>query len=140
MDIQNTKCVMIIDEELPMGIISNTAAIMGVTLGKHMPYTVGVDVVDKTGNNHLGIIEFPIPILKGNSELIKELRKKLYQPEFSEFTVVDFSDVAQSCNTYKEFTEKIANVPESGLQYFGVAICGNKKLVNKLTGSLPLLR
>ena len=55
-----------------------------------MPYTVGVDVVDKTGNNHLGIIEFPIPILKGNSELLKRLREKLYQPEFSEFTVADF--------------------------------------------------
>ena len=25
-------------------------------------------------------------------------------------------------------------------QYFGVAVCGAKKKVNKLTGSLPLLR
>lgn len=33
----------------------------------------------------------------------------------------------------------MAQVPESTLQYFGVAVCGAKK-VNKLTGSLPLLR
>ncbi|WP_306701349.1 DUF2000 family protein, partial [Streptobacillus moniliformis] len=32
---------MVIDENLPMGIISNTAAIMGITLGKHAPETVG---------------------------------------------------------------------------------------------------
>jgi len=54
--------------------------------------------------------------------------------------VVDFSDVAQSCKTYDEFIGKIADVPESDLNYFGVAICGNKKQVNKLTGSLPLLQ
>lgn len=140
MDGQNTKCVMVIDENLPLGIITNTAAVMGVTLGKHFPYTVGTDVFDKTGKCHLGIIEFPIPILKGNPEIIKELREKLYQPEFLELTAVDFSDVAQSCKTYDEFIGKIANVPETDLNYFGIAICGNKKQVNKLTGSMPLLR
>lgn len=140
MDGQNTKCVMVIDESLPLGIITNTAAVMGVTLGKHFPDTVGTDVFDKTGKCHLGIIEFPIPILKGNPALIKELREKLYQPEFSELTTVDFSDVAQSCKTYDEFMGKIADVPEVDLNYFGIAICGNKKQVNKLTGSMPLLK
>lgn len=64
MDLQNEKCVMVIDENLPLGIIANTAAIMGITLGKQMPEVVGVDVYDGTGNGHLGIIEFPVPILK----------------------------------------------------------------------------
>lgn len=140
MDEQNTKCVMVIDENLPLGIITNTAAVMGVTLGKQFPQAVGTDVFDKTGNCHLGIIEFPIPILKGNPALIRELREKLYQPEFSGLTVVDFSDVAQSCKTYDEFIGKISDVPEVDLNYFGIAVCGNKKQVNKLTGSMPLLR
>ena len=60
-----------------------------------MPEVVGADVRDESGHTHLGIIEFPVPILRGS--------------------------------------------PESTLQYFGVAVCGAKK-VNKLTGSLPLLR
>lgn len=140
MDGQNTKCVMVIDEQLPLGIITNTAAVMGVTLGKHFPEVVGADVLDKAGKSHLGIIEFPIPILKGNPALIKELRGKLYQPEFSELAVVDFSDVAQSCKTYEEFIGKIRDVPETELNYLGLAICGSKKQVNKLTGSMPLLR
>lgn len=140
METKNSKCVMVIDENLPMGIISNTAAIMGITLGKYAPETVGSDVVDKTGNSHLGIVELPVPILKGNKELIKDLRKKLYSTDFEELTVVDFSDVAQSCNVYDEFIQRIANVAEDELQYFGIAIYGNKKKVNKLTGSMPLLR
>lgn len=44
MDLQNEKCVMVIDENLPLGIIANTAAIMGITLGKRMPQVVGADV------------------------------------------------------------------------------------------------
>jgi hypothetical protein len=54
--------------------------------------------------------------------------------------VVDFSDLAQGCKTNGEFIEKMGHVPESTLQYFWVAICGPKKKVNKLTGSMPLLR
>lgn len=87
---------VVYDEELPRGIIANTAAVMGITLGKAMPEVVGEDVRDESGHTHLGIIEFPVPILRGS--------------------------------------------PESTLQYFGVAVCGAKKKVNKLTGSLPLLR
>ena len=37
----NEKCVMIIDENLPLGIIANTAAIMGITLGKQRHEVVG---------------------------------------------------------------------------------------------------
>lgn len=140
MDLQNEKCVMVIDENLPLGIIANTAAIMGITLGKKMPEVVGADVYDKTGNEHLGIIEFPVPILKGNSDIIKAIREKLYEPDYSDLTVVDFSDLAQSCKTYIEFTLKMKSVSETDLNYFGIAICGTKKKVNKLTGSMALLR
>lgn len=91
MDLQNEKCVMIIEEHLPSGMIANTAAIMGITQGKKLP-------------------------------------------------VVDFSDLAQGCKTYDEFIEKMSGVSESDLNYFGIAICGAKKKVNKLTGSMPLLR
>ena len=140
MDLQNEKCVMVIAENFPLGIIANTAAIMGITLGKKMPEVVGSDVVDKTGNEHLGIIEFPVPILKGNVDSIKAIREKLYEPDFSDLTVVDFSDLAQSCKTYDEFIGKMGTAAETDLNYFGIAICGTKKKINKLTGSMGLLR
>lgn len=131
---------MVIDEHLPLGIIANTAAIMGITLGKTMPEVVGANVTDKTGNEHLGIIEFPVPILKGSTESIKAIREKLYEPDFSDLTVDDFSDLAQGCKAYDEFIEKMKEVSEIELNYFGIAICGEKKKVNKLTGNMALLR
>ncbi len=140
MNVQNEKCVIVLDERLPLGIMANTAAILGITLGKAMPEIVGADVADKTGREHLGIIEFPVPILKGNGESIKAIRERLYEPEFSDVTVVDFSDLAQGCKTYDEFSGKMKDAAEEDLNYFGIAMCGAKKKINKLTGQMPLLR
>ena len=140
MNLQYEKCVMIIDEQLSLGMIANTAAVMGITLGKSIPEVVGNDVYDKTGNKHLGIITFPIPILKGDIQTIKAIRQKLYQSEFSDLIVVDFSDIAQVCKNYVEFISKMQSVTEAELNYIGIAICGTKKKINKLTGNMALLK
>jgi hypothetical protein len=140
MDLQDEKCVMVIDENLPLGIIANTAAVLGITLGQKKPEIVGPDVIDQSSIVHLGIVALPVPILKGNLESIRKLREKLYQSEFNELLVVDFSELAQGCKAYDEFIDKMISVPESDLRYFGIAICGERKKVNKLTGNMSLLR
>lgn len=137
---EERKCVMIVDESLPLGIIANTTAILGNTLGSHYPGAVGKNVLDKNENQHLGIIEIPIPILKGNKELLNNLRDTLYKEEYKDMIVADFSDVAQSCKTYDEYIQKISKVDSNNINYFGIAIYGTKKQVNKLTGSIGLLR
>ena len=97
-------------------------------------------VFDKDQYQHLGIITTPVPILKTTQEKIKEIRQQLYLPDFKDLIVVDFSDVAQRCNIYDEYIEKANQTPGDDFTYYGIAIYGTKKLVNKLTGSLPLLR
>ena len=140
MDIKEIKSVMIIDENLPQGIIANTAAILGITLGKRMPDIVGCDVVNASQRNHLGITGVPIPILKGDADILKRLREDLYDDEFNDLIVIDFSDVAQKCNDYNDYIINASETYEDSYTYYGICICGNKKKINKLTGSMPLLR
>lgn len=140
MNAENEKCVMIVDESLPIGLIANTAAILGITMGMKTPYVVGNDLLDSDGHLHMGIIRFPVPILKGNPQILKTLRAKLFEPQFAKLTVVDFSDLAQRCKTYDEYTREMGNTSETELNYIGIAICGNKNLIGKLTGNLSLLR
>lgn len=140
MDWRNEKCVMVIDQSLPLGIIANTAAILGVTLGRQLPEAVGGDVRDGGGRLHLGIIAFPIPILRADAGRLKALWETLSDPRYAGLTVADFTDFAQSCRTYAEYTAGLPSVPGTDLRCLGLAVCGEKKLVNKLTGSLPLLR
>ena len=44
MSLENEKCVIVMDEGLPLGLIANTAAILGITLGKTLPEVVGAAV------------------------------------------------------------------------------------------------
>lgn len=90
MSLENEKCVIVMDEGLPLGLIANTAAILGITLGKTLPEVVGAAVEDASGQSHLGIIEFPVPILRSTSEAIKVLRERLYLLEFQELTSCGF--------------------------------------------------
>ena len=80
---------MVLDENLPLGLLANTAAILGITLGKHMPEAVGADVLDGSGKAHLGIIMFPVPILRGDAEQIRAIREILYGVDYQDVIVVD---------------------------------------------------
>ena len=134
------KCVMVIDSALPLGLIANTAAMLGISIGKLHPEMIGADVTDATGYVHAGISTYPISMLKGDEQLLRELRLKLFEPEFSGLTAVDFSDVAQKINVYADFVQKSLETPENEHHYYGIALFGDKKKVNRLTGMLPLLR
>ena len=140
MENQDVKCVVVVDDTLPTGIIANTAAILGITLGRYIPEVVGEDVTDSSGSVHKGIIFVPVPILKAGRGAIKALREKLLTPYFNELFVADFSDVAQNCYVYDEYVKKTAATKEEDYIYLGLAIFGNKKKINKLTGNLFLLR
>ena len=134
------KCVMVIDSALPLGLIANTAAMLGISIGKLHPEMIGADVTDATGYVHAGISTYPISMLKGEEQLLRELRLKLFEPEFSGLTAVDFSDVAQKINVYADFVQKSSETPEREHHYYGIALFGDKKKINRLTGMLSLLR
>lgn len=133
------KCVMIIDENLPLGLIANTTAVLAASLGKIDETIIGENVYDLENNIHSGIVTLPISILKGNQELIRDLLKKVNNYD-DEIFIIDFSNLAQSCRSYPEYISKMKVTSEAMLKYSGICLYGNKKRINKLTGSLPLLK
>lgn len=133
------KCVMVIDPELSTGMISNTAAVLALTLGKKVEGIIGSKVYDAEGRPHEGITTMPIPILKGHKEKIKELRDTI-ATDYPDLLLIDFSNAAQTTKKYEDYTNKIAQFTSEDLEYLGITIYGDKKTVNKLTGSLSLLR
>ena len=44
---KENKVVLVIDENLPTGVIANTAAVLGVSLGKLKPELVGDNLLKK---------------------------------------------------------------------------------------------
>ena len=129
---------MVVDRELPVGLAVNATAVLAVTLGRKIESIVGPDVADASGGSHAGLVNIPIPVLKAGVEAVGDIRSKAVTMDG--LLVVGFTDAARTSKTYEEYTEKMAVSATEELGYLGVALYGDKKLVNRLTGSLPLLR
>ncbi|SMC90019.1 DUF2000 domain-containing protein [Sporomusa malonica] len=135
------KIVMVINKELPLGLVANTAAVLGISLSKMFQQDiVGCDIQDVNGNVHRGITAQTIPVLNGSRQQIKDIRDLMFGSAYSEITVIDFSEVAQKCLEYEDYSRTLSSLPSSDIYYLGICLYGPKKIVNKLTGNLGLLR
>ncbi len=140
MDVKDEKCVIVVDEGMELGVIANVTAILSIALGKLRPDISGEDTPDAENHTHCGLIQVPVPVLKAPAEKVGEIRNKLFGEGFEDVSCVDFTNVAQECLTYTDYTDTMKHSTGESLLYMGIAVVGNKKKVNKLTGSLPLLR
>jgi hypothetical protein len=134
------KCVMIIDENLPVGLIANTAAVLALSIGDRVKGIIGEDVKDQDGQIHRGITQVPIPLLKGDNDLIHAIRDQLLGMDSEDIFFVDFCDVAQKSKAYSQYKAKLQSTPADQLVYLGIAIYGPKKQVDRLSGNIRLLR
>lgn len=132
------KCAIVVSEGLPVGLAANAASVLSITLGHRVDNLVGADVKDADGVAHPGIIYMPIPILNGPREKIATIVQAAAEDD--ELFFVSFSALAQSCKTYDEYIDKMAATATAGLDIVGVGLHGPQKRVNRLVGSLPLLR
>ena len=73
------KMVVIIATDAPIGVALNTAALLGVGLGRHHDGTVGPDTADAAGTPHTGMCAYPIPILRADDLLGSTARQILLQ-------------------------------------------------------------
>lgn len=134
------KCVIIINKELPLGLIANTAAILGCSLGKYAEDIVGQAVTDKNNYVHKGIVNTPIPILSSTKDEIKKLYNTAFEKYSDKIMLIDFTRIAQQCKDYSDYIEKMSAVASDELEYLGICMYGSKKAINHLAGSLPTLK
>jgi hypothetical protein len=136
---EGNKCVLVIDEALPLGVITNTAAVLSLTLGKEIPSLIGRDLLDSSGATHRGITTVALPILKGTQSSLRSLREAV-RPLEPALIVVDLIDATRTTKSYDAYAQELAKTPAEQLNYLGVALYGAAKAVNRFTGSLGLLR
>jgi hypothetical protein len=130
------KCVMIVAKDLPPGLAVNTAAVLAITLGRRIEHIIGPDIPDQVGRIHSGLTRLPIPILTADSETLRALRAQAAEHE--DLLLVDVTDAAQEARTYETYERRLAEAAAEDLIYRGVALYGQKKRINALTGRLPL--
>lgn len=138
--VDTKKCVLVIDNEQPTGIIANTASVLSITLGNQIDGIVSYDVYDKQGEKHLGITQMPIPVLGASRDKIKEIRRHLLTLGVEDMVLVDFSNIARQSRSYDHYETAMLTTGEDEIHYIGIGICADKKVINKATGNLSLIR
>jgi len=132
------KCVLVVADDLPPGLTANAVAVLAATLGQRLPALIGPDLPDADGQHHAGLVSVPLPVLKADRPALSALRARAI--EIEGLLAVDVTETAQSAHTYPDYARALAETPASALVYVGIALCGPKKQIAKMTGSLPLLR
>lgn len=134
------KCVMIIDRELPAGISANTAAVLGISLSGRIDGLVGNKLADANGRIHEGITNIAIPILTSSKEELGKMYDEIMETDDKDIVLIGFNEVAQKSLNYEDYEEKLAYREKEQIDYLGICIYGPRNKVNKLTGSLKMLR
>jgi hypothetical protein len=132
------KIVMVVNNELPVGLVANTTAVLGIRLGSEKKEIIGPDCLDATKIVHKGITNVSIPILATDGDNLKSIYRQGLQNHALD--VIDFNQIAQGCRNYSDYTGKLLNADSSDLEFSGLCLSGPKKEVEKLTGSLGLYR
>jgi hypothetical protein len=137
-DVLTNKMVVVIATEAPIGVALNTAALLGVGLGRHHDDTVGPDTTDASGAAHTGMCAYPIPVLRAPAEQLQSLRAQAAaRPDV---TIHDMHQVAQQARTYDQMSTTLSGTKPEDIDYLGLALFGPRATIDSLTGALPLYR
>ena len=134
------KCVMIVNENLPRGIIANTTTALGISIASIQDGMTGKKLMDRNGRIHESITNVPIPILALPVNDVKVLYDNLLELNDEDLKVIGFNDVAQNSHHYEEYEARLLQTAKDNINYLGICIYGPKKKINRLTGSMKMLR
>lgn len=129
------RCVVILNADLPVGKAANAAAVLSLTLGQRHPHFVGSELVDGNEKAYPGLIPVGIPVLAANNERLVSL---VSQCDERGFDAILFPVEGQMTVDYAAFCAAVRQIPTHELQHLGVGIVGEKKALRKLTSNLKL--
>lgn len=132
---QEPRCVMILNADLPPGKATNAAAVMALTLGQRHPTMVGEALEDANARRYPGLIPVGIPVLAASIEQLNSLQMKCDELNCD---VVLFPEEGQTTTDYQMFSEAMRLIPGAEWRLLGLAIVGDKKVLRKLTAKLNL--
>jgi hypothetical protein len=135
---QRTKWVVVVDRDLPIGLIANAAALLSATVGVRAPDLLGPSAVDGSGVEHASLPYIGCAILGADAATLHAIRAKAATKPT--LLVVDVPRVAQQATSYTEYQAAMAATPHEEMAYYAVGLVGPRNQIDKVVGGLKLLR
>ena len=133
------RVAVIVDPDLPLGLLANTIAAISIGLGGCDAAMSGLLLADAKGVAIRASADRPIPILRADGDRLRDLLAKAATPA-SDLTLVAFPAFARSLHEFAEYEHVFPTRTLADEKIDGVGLAGPAKLIRSLTGSLKLLR
>ncbi len=130
------KAAIIINPDLPIGILANAVACITSGLFLQGNEYVGPEILGENVT-YIPITKIPILILKPGNKSLIELCK---QAQSSGLKYMAFTREGQSTTDYSLYEKAVAGKPLETVTLLGIGLVGPEKIVNSIVGSLPMLR
>lgn len=131
------KAVLILSDNLQPGLKANISMVLGMSLSNAHPQLVGRQIKSNDEFIFSGITRLPIPVLEATSAVIKDIAIKANNLEC---WTASFTDVALTSNNYEQYAELTGKSSMNDFTFCAVVMFGDKRLVNRLVGNLPLVK
>lgn len=129
------KITIVLDKHISTVVALNVCSHLAISIGAHSKNIIGENIVDLSWISHLALCKYPVVLLQASAERIKEIVR---EATAASVTKIDFPTQALDIWTDAKLTQNIAKSKFEELKYYGVALCGTPKEVNKVTGDLKL--
>lgn len=131
------KLVVVLEEGTPKATAINVVGHLMASAGFYAEGLIGEEVVDLSGQRHLGLPKYPFVCLAAEQESLQEIVRK---GKSMNIVVVDFPRQALDILTDEELVADVSGREASSLEYWGVALYGKRGEVASLTGAMRLYR
>lgn len=135
----DSRLAIVVNPDLPLGLLANTVGAIGIGLGARLPWLGNRPLTDADGRTIDDSSILPVPILAATPEVIQALMLKA-MPRSDDSALVVFPAFSRSLHDYQEYEALLPEKHLVGEAIDGVGLCGPAKWVKSLTGSLRLLR
>ncbi|APZ43570.1 DUF2000 domain-containing protein [Acidihalobacter ferrooxydans] len=144
------KAVVVVDRALPRGLQANVAAVLAMSFGSAHPELIGHETCTADGVRQVGLPTLPLPILQADEIDLRHLAAAslptldwlaVYTAAaLASKTYAVYTAAALASKTYAVYTETLASARADELAVHAVALFGERRRINRLTGGFALLR
>ena len=137
------KLAIILNPDLPVGLIANTAAVISIGLGAAEPRLGAVKLSDRSGFGYRSSADRPVPILQATHTELQSLSKRANKTKNGDdqaSTMVLFPAFARRLHSFSDYMDALPQCDIGEEDLDGIGLVGPEKWVKSLTGNLKLLR
>ncbi len=133
------RVAVIVNPELPPGLLANTVAAVSIGLGARIPGLAGARLTDARGREIDISSNRPVPILAADDATLRALTLKAAAHDGA-LAVVPFPAFARALHDYADYERAFPGRDLADEAIDGLALAGPDKAIRSLTGALRLLR